>query len=308
MKIIKTFLSILISIILIFSSIVFQASITLKHNLFNDKFYMQKINKSNIYDKLEKSIFSTFSDYASKNKLPSSATEDMISPLWVQTQFKTVIEGMISYTSRKTDVLPVIDEKTPTDKFNNDLAQVLTKKNIVIDRITLEKAKTEFFKSFSEIPFTESWNEIHGNDVKSNLYTFRKYSPVLNYLPYISLVIMIACILLFFLTTTNLSSWKLWTGYTLIVSGLITSLSSFVISTSSFVNNFLTDKLIIPKDSVLPPKATISLLKDIINTMIMGVTKYGGVIAFAGIGVIIIVSLFDTKKNNVFWYKHKPLK
>ena len=128
MKFFKIFLCFVLSVILICSAIVLQLSVSLKHDMFNNKFYLQKVNSSKIYDKLEKSIYAEFSDYASKNKIPTSATSDIISPLWIEQQFTTVTNGIISYISRKTDVIPVIDSTTPIDKFNLNLTQYLAEK------------------------------------------------------------------------------------------------------------------------------------------------------------------------------------
>jgi hypothetical protein len=110
------------------------------------------------------------------------------------------------------------------------------------------------------------------------------------------------------LATKKLLFWKLWTGYSLIIGGLIPSITSFIISNSSIANTYLTNNIKIPKDSIFPPKATINLLTDIVNSFLMGLTKYGAILVFMGIAIILVVSLFDTKKDNIFWYKHKPLK
>ena len=307
MKFFKIVLCFVLSVVLICSAIVLQLSLSLKHDLFNNKFYLEKVNSSKIYDKLEKSIDSKFSDYATKNKIPISATSDIISPLWLQQQFTTVVNGFIPYITRKTDVLPVIDSKTPIDKFNLNLTQILAEKNQPIDNL-VNASKQEFLKSFNEIPFTETWKGLHEDNLKDTLNNYRKYVPILNFAPYVSAFILLACILLLSLTTTKLVVWKLWTGYSLIIGGLIPSITSFIISNSSIVNTYLTNNVKIPKDSIFPPKATINLLTDIVNSFLMGITKYGAILVFMGIALIFVVSLFDTKKDNIFWYKHKPLK
>lgn len=307
MRILKIFLSVILSIILICSAIVLQLSLTIKHDIFNSKFYLEKLNSSKVYDKLEKSIYSNFSEYATKNKLPTSTTSDIISPLWIEEQFTTVINGSISYVLGNVDVLPVIDSKTPIDKFSLNLDKKLAENNLKADRVINEQ-KIEFLKSFNEIPFTDTWNKLHEDNVKDSLNNLRKYVTILNFLPYVSGIILIACILLLFLTTTKLVTWKLWTGYALIIGGLIPSVTSFIISNSSIPNTYLNNRIPIPKSSIFPPKATIDLLTSIVNSFLMGITKYGAILVFLGIFIILIMSLFDTKKDNIFWYKHKPLK
>ena len=307
MKFFRIFLCLVLSVILICSVIVLQLSVSLKHDIFNNKFYLQKVSSSKIYDKLEKSIYVKFSDYATKNKLPTSATSDIISPLWIEQQFTTVTDGIISYISKKTDILPVIDSKTPIDKFNLNLTQKLAEKNQPLDNV-INAGKQEFLKSFNEIPFTDSWMGINENNLKHILNTYREYLPILNYVPYISAGIALACILLLFQAAGKLVIWKLWTGYSLIIGGLIPSVTSFVISNSSMTNTYLTNNINISKASIFPPKASISLLTDIVNGFLVGITKYGAVSVFLGISIILIVSFFDTKKDNIFWYKHKPLK
>lgn len=307
MKIFKVFLCFVLSVILICSAVVLQLSLSLKHDMFNNKFYLEKVISSKIYDKLEKSIDSKFFDYASKNKLPTSATSGIISPLWIDEQFTTVINGLIPYMSRDTDVLPVIDSKTPIDKFNLALTKKLAEKNQPMDNV-INASKQEFVKSFSEIPFTSAWKELYEDNLKDTLNIYRKYVPILDFAPYVSAFILLACILLLALTTTKLVLWKLWTGYSLILGGLIPSIISFIISNSSITNTYLTNNFMISKTSIFPPKATISLLTDIVNSFFMGITKYGAILVFMGIAIILIVSLFDTKKDNIFWYKHKPLK
>lgn len=307
MKILKMFLCFLLSVILICSAMVLQLSLSLKHDIFNNKFYLEKIDSSKIYDKLEKSIDGKFYDYASKNKIPTSATTDIISTLWIQKQFTTVTNGIISYILIETDVLPVIDSKTPIDKFNLNLTQKLAERNQPVDNV-INASKQEFLKSFNEIPFTEAWKKLHEDNLKDTLNSLRKYVPILNLMPYLSAFILLVCILLLFLATTKLVGFKSWTGYSLIIGGLIPSITSFIISNSSIVNTYLTNNVNISKTSIFPPKATVTLLTDIINGFFVGVTKYGAILVFLGIAIILIVSLFDTKKDNVFWYKHKPLK
>jgi len=307
MKILKIFLSFILSLILVFSAIVLQLSLSLKHDIFSSKFYLEKANSSKIYDKLEKSIDSNFFDYASKNKLPTNTTSDIISPLWIEQQFTTAINGIIPYALGKVDVLPVIDSKTPIDKFNLNLTKILAEKKLPMDNVVTAQ-KQEFLKSFKEIPFTESWNELHGDNLKVTLNYYRKYVSLLNNLPYISGFTLLASMLLLFLTASKLVSWKVWTGYSLIIGGLIPSITSFIISNSSIPNTYLTNNIPLTNSQIFPPKATIDLLTDIINSFLMGLAKYGAVLVFLGIAVILIVSLFDTKKDNIFWYKHKPLK
>ena len=307
MKIFKVFLCFVLSLILICSVIVLQLSLSLKHDIFNDKFYFQKIISSKIYDKLEKSIDSNFIDYASKNKLPTSATSNIISILWIDKQFTTVIDGFIPYITGKTDVLPVIDSKTPIAKFNLNLAKSLAEQNQPLNS-TISASKQEFLKSFKDIPFTQTWKVLHEDNLKDTLNNYRKYIQILNFAPYISAFISLGALLLLFLTTTKLVAWKLWVGYALIIGGLIPSIASFVISNSSITSTYLTNNFTLSKTSVFPHKATINLLTDIINGLLTGLSKYGAILIFLGIAIIIIVSLFDTKKDNVFWYKHKPLK
>jgi len=306
MKFFNNFFSFLIAIVLIFSAMSLQVSLALKKDMFSSEFYLERVTTSKIYDKLEKSIYNKFSDYVSKNKLPVNVASDIISPLWIEKQFTTVTNGLISYTLGKTDALPVIDSKTPIDKFNKNLNQRLTEKNIPIDNVA-NAARQEFLKSFNEIPFTAPWKEIHEEKLKDKLNNYRKYVKIINYAPYVSAFVLLGCILLFFLTTTKLVFWKLWTGYTLIIGGLIPSVTSFIISNSNAVNTYFTDTVILSKTSIFPPNATINLLTYIVNSMLMGITQYGAVLVFLGIAVILIVSIFDTKKDNVFFYKHKPL-
>lgn len=307
MKIFKLFLCFVISVILICSAMVLQVSLSLKHDMFNSKFYLEKVTTSKISDKLEKSIYSKFYDYISTSKLPTSTTSDIISPLWIEEQFTTVTNGIISYVLGETDVLPVVDSKTPIDKFNLNLAKSLAEKNQPIDNV-VKASKVEFLKSFKDIPFTDAWKETHDVKLKQTLDNYKKYVQVLNYMPYASVLILLTCIFLFFITTRKLIAWKLWTGYTLIIGGLIPSMTSFVIANSSIINTYLTNNVIISTDSILPHKASINLLTDIVNSFLMGLTKYGAVLVFLGIAIILIVSFFDGKKADVFWYKHKPLK
>jgi len=307
MKIFKLFLSFLISVILVCSAMVLQISISLKHDMFNDNFYLDKINASKISDKLEKSIYSKFYDYASKNKLPTSATTDIISPLWIDQQFTNVTKGLISYISGETNILPVVDSKTPTDNFNLNLPKKLAEKNQPVDNV-INASKLEFLKSFRDIPLTESWNQINGAKLKDTLNYYKKYVRILNFVPYVSALILFVCILLLLFTNSRLISRKLWTGYALIIGGLLPSVAGFVIANSSISTNFLNNHIVIAASSVFPPKATISLLTDIANSFLMGLTKYGAVFVFLGIAIILVISFFDGTKAEVFWYKHKPLK
>ncbi len=307
MKILKIGLCMLLSIILICSAIVFQLLISFKHDSLSEKFYIQKCEKSKIYDKYEKSIENTFSKYAVQNKLPSSASNDIISSLWVQEQFETVIKGITSFMKNDTNSLPIIDTKTPTDNFNANVAAKLNARNINIDSSILGEEK-EFYKSYDIIPFTQSWNKINGDSFKSDLKDYRSYLPYISIACYFSGFLIIVCVLLLFLVIKNLSKWKLWAGYSLIIGGLIPSISAFIISNSNKVQDYLNTNLNISKDSIYPHNASISLVADIINSLLMGITKYSGVLVFIGITIIVIVSLSDSKKDNVSWYKHKPLK
>ena len=307
MKIIKGFFSILLCFILILSAMVFQISMSLNHDLFSSKLYIDKINKSKIYIKLEKSINSTFSSYASKYKLPSACTSDLISPEWIQQQSENVVTGMIDYMSRKSDVLPVVETKSISDKFESNATKVLAANNIPVDR-TVKNAKTEFLKSLQEIPFSSEWTTINGDNLKDNINPIRKYLPFLKIAIVASAFIAVAAILLLLLTSQSISSWKLWAGYSLIVGGLIPPIGAFILSNTSLISDTLTSALALPKDSILPISATISLLTDISDSVIMGVSKFGFIIVFIGLAIITIVSIFDNRKDNVFWYKHKPLK
>lgn len=265
MKLVKTIIKYMITIIIAISMILFLIINLASSTILNKNYVLSKLEETDYYNKIYEDVKSNFENYIHQSGLEESVLEDIISKEKVKKDTELIISNLYDGLEEKIDTQEIKDNLNKNIEETLGNAKLVVTQRDAIDTL-IEKICDEYTTTISHYEYEKQINNV--------------YLKVMKYLEVakkvILVIIAISIILLVFLNRR-----RIYKAFSLLGVSL-TSASIFFIMVNIFINmRIKVQTILILNDAVS------TTLRNILVELLNTISSYGYIML--GIGLVFII-------------------
>lgn len=269
MKLVKTIIKYMITIIIAISMILFLIINLASSTILNKNYILSKLEETNYYNKIYEEVKSNFENYIHQSGLEESVLEDIISKEKVKKDTELIISNLYDGLEEKIDTQEIKDNLNKNIEETLGNAKLVVTQRNAIDAL-IEKICDEYTTTISHYEYEKQINDV--------------YLKVMKYLEMakkiILVIIAISIILLVFLNRR-----RIYKAFSLLGVSLATTGIFFII-----VNIFINMKIKVQTILILND-AISDTLRNILTELLNSINGYGYIMLGVGLVFIIVSNL-----------------
>ncbi len=269
MKVVKTIIKYVITIIIAISMILFLVVNLASSTILNKNYVLAKLEETDYYNKIYEDVKSNFENYIHQSGLEESVLEDIISKEKVKKDTQLIISNLYDGLEEKIDTQEIKDNLNKNiEKSLGNSKLIVTQKN-AIDTL-IEKICDEYTETISHYEYEKQINNA--------------YLKVMEYVEVIKKVILVIIAVSIILLLV-LSRRRIYKAFSLLGVSLTSSGIFFVM-----VNVFIHMKIKV-QTILLLNDAISTTLRNILTELLNAINGYGYILLGLGIVLIIVANL-----------------